>query len=128
MKLKRFLICMMMFSALPAFSQDKPAASTQAPPSKPAAETAVKSPQAPVISPELRAKYWKTQTDLVAANAQQAQANTAAQAVFTELTAACGSNAALMPYFNQQNPNDPQNRDPICVLKPPPEKAEKKDK
>jgi len=82
-------------------------------------QPAAKKPETvPTINAELRAKYWKSQADAIAANANAQKANTAVQAILGELQTVCGDKYTLS--------GDPQSGEPICVAKPEQKKEEGK--
>jgi hypothetical protein len=72
-------------------------------------------PKPPVISAELRAKFWKAELDYVQAKAAADAAMVALQASIKSIEDACGANYTIA---------NGADREPVCQEKPKP--AEKK--
>ncbi len=75
-----------------------------------------KEAKAPEMTEALKAKYWKARARQLAAQKESGDADTAMQAIVTELQTFCGPTSVL---------SGDRNGDASCQLKEPPKDAEK---
>lgn len=90
--MRKFIAVIILLFATMATAQDKP----------------VQQPKpTPLISAELKARFWKAQTEAYAAQLRLQQAQAKAQAMMEQLTLVCGG-----------QPTMDQDGDPVCPVPP----------